>query len=138
MRRIFPAALVLAGTLAACTETGTVPEFQDVIFTTERGTYAASDTIVARLANRTHHTIGFNLCMTGLQRLSMGVWSYVDRGEQVCTVQIDTRLPGGEASYREPASRLPGAGTYRLRTSVEAPIGGARLQVVTPPFTVAP
>lgn len=138
MRRIYSAALVLAGTLAACTEIGTVPEFQDVLYATDRATYTASDTIVVQLANRTRRMIGFNLCISRLERYA-GVWSPTGRrGEHVCTLQLDTRAPGGEATYREPASRMPGAGTYRLRTVVESPVGGRRIDVATPPFTIAP
>lgn len=132
--RLLP--LLGAALLAACPGlTGSDPA--DVRYEADRAAYAPSDEIVTRLVNESDAVVGYNLCGARLEKRAGSGWIAVARNpEHPCTMPLYSLQPGETATYREPAGVFPGAGTYRLRTTVETPVPGRRGEVVTNPFTV--
>ncbi len=134
MKRASLLALLAATLLSAC---GTPSGPDGVAYQVDRKVYTPQDNIVASLVNTSEVDVGYNLCTADLERLTRGSWKRVARTpERMCIEPLYILHPGESATYREPASVVPGPGTYRLRTHVEAPISGGRQSVVTQPFTV--
>lgn len=145
MRRTL--ALLLPVVLAACSGGGNGPldpldnngvtVITGIHYQTDRTTYSRWDEIVSQLLNATDHDIGYNLCLARLERRVGGGWVEVRRTpERVCTMPLYILRPGQSTTYREPASVVPAPGTYRLRTTVEAPLNNGMRSVATEPFTV--
>ncbi|HEU0302337.1 MAG TPA: hypothetical protein VFR37_22960 [Longimicrobium sp.] len=133
MRRI---RFLLAALLAACalpTGGGDAKVSYDV----DRASYGRHETISTALVNTSGEDAGYNLCVSVLEKRAGGGFRRVERTpEHPCALMLFTLHPGETATYTEPASVFPGPGTYRLRTTVEAPISGRRFSVVTDPFVV--
>lgn len=138
MKRPHILALLAAATLSACSALpsgSTGPA--GVRYESDRAAYTSADEIVTVLRNESDRTVGYNLCTATLEKRMGGGWVAVQRTpEHPCLLPLYTLQPGESASYREPASRVPGDGTYRLRTRVEAPISGGAHSVVTNAFEV--
>lgn len=113
MRAVAFASVVL---LLACAPT---PDGAgDVRLNVEPESLSAGDSITLELSNGSAEAVGYNLCTSGLERLSGGEWQAVP-SDRVCTMELRT-LPGGERVRYELdlPSDLP-AGEYRYRTRVE-------------------
>jgi hypothetical protein len=137
MKPIRLLALAAATLLAACNGLVTDPVRTDVVYQADRQAYTPQDAILTSLINHSEARVGYNLCMSALEMQIAGGWTRVARNpEQPCILPLYSLNPGESATYREDASRLPGPGTYRLRTTVESPISGERREVVTDTFTV--
>lgn len=96
----------------------------DLIFSTDRISYIAGDSVVLRLENRSDITFSYNLCGTGLEReTTNGSWVPVP-AERTCTLSLKRISPGGTADY---TLQLPWdtlTGQHRFWTEVEYHSGG--------------
>lgn len=136
MNRTRILALAAAALVAGCNGLTTDPQ-PDVVYRADRQAYTAADEIVATLVNTSGAELGYNLCGAALEQRTGGGWTRVARNpETPCIQPLYILRPGERATFREPASHVPGPGTYRLRTSIEYPTQGEWTQVVTQPFTV--
>ncbi|HEX6367290.1 MAG TPA: hypothetical protein VF006_00075 [Longimicrobium sp.] len=134
MRRIRILAVAGVALLAACSGLMSDPE-PNVVYQADRQAYTPQDSIVTSLVNTSDAEVGYNLCLTALEKRTSGGWTRVARNpEQPCILPLYILRPGESATYREAASRLPGPGIYRLRTAVETPVPGPQRDVVTDPF----
>lgn len=90
--------------------------------------------VTLTLSNRGDSAIGYNLCTSALERRETNDWVAV-RTDEVCTMELRNLQPGGAATFQKtlPANLPPG--TYRYATSIEQPMGGSRVVVVTDSFT---
>jgi hypothetical protein len=130
-------ALAAVALLPACNGLLSDPDPVEVVYEADRQVYSPQDEIVTTLHNTSDTAVGYNLCTAALEERTGGGWKQVQRTpEHPCALILFTLAPGESATYREPASALPGPGTYRLRTAVEAPVPGPQRGVVTEPFTV--
>ena len=133
--RIF--ARAAAALLAACNGLMTDPQRTGVMFEADRQAYTPQDEIVTSLINNSEDRVGYNLCGSPLEMRTSGGWIRVARNpEGPCIQPLYSLQPGESATFREPASHMPGPGTYRLRTRIETPIPGEWRDVVTDPFIV--
>jgi hypothetical protein len=136
MTRIRIPMLATVALLAACTGLMSNPQ-PNVVYEADRQAYTPQETIVTTLINTSDTEVGYNLCGAALEKRTGGGWTRVFRTpEPACIQPLYLLQPGQTATHREPASSLPGPGTYRLRTRVETPVPGSRADVVTDPFTV--
>jgi hypothetical protein len=137
MNRTRILSLAAVALLAACSGLMTDPQRTDVVYQADRQAYTAQDSIATVLLNTSQAEVGYNLCVATLEQRVGGGWTQVARSpEHPCALVLFTLAPGESAAWREPASAVPGPGTYRLRTSVEIPLSGSQRDVVTDPFTV--
>ena len=81
-----------------------------------------------QLRNNSQRTLGYNLCASNLERRSGQAWQPV-ASQRICTMELRTLAPGGEARYALALEELP-PGEYRATTRVE----GLPLAVITEPF----
>lgn len=129
-------ALAAAALLPACNGLISDPE-PNVVYEADRQVYAPQDEIVTTLVNTSEEPVGYNLCTSTVEQRVGGGWRRVERTpEHPCALILFSLAPGESATYREPASRFPGPGTYRLRTAIETPIPSPQRDIVTEPFTV--
>jgi len=137
MKRARFLTLLAAALLPACTAIPSGPGATDLLYEADQSTYTADESIVSRLVNASGRDVGYNLCAASLEKRIGGGWVRVQRNpEQPCVLPLYTLHPGETATYQEPASRVPGPGTYRLNTRIETPVSGRAMQIVTEPFTV--
>lgn len=119
----------------ACTPlVATGPAATEVEFVVSSSTFVAGDTVSARLVNRSDAAVGFNLCSTVLEHLTPEGWVRSEEQLIICTMELRSLPPGEAAPYRRPVSASLPEGQYRLRTSVEAPLGGEWVTLTTEPF----
>ena len=131
------AVLVTCALLGACVQLmATDPEASGVEFVVDSSTFVAGDTVSARLVTRSGSAVGYNLCPTELQRLTAGGWVRSEEQLIICTMELRTLPPGEAVPYRRAVSASLPEGQYRLRTSVEAPLGGEWITLTTEPFTL--
>jgi hypothetical protein len=127
---------LLAALLAACA-LPTGRDDVDVEYDVDRQAYQRHEDVSTVLVNASEEEAGYNLCVSVLEKRTGGGFRRVERTpEHPCALMLFTLLPGETATFTEPASAYPGPGTYRLRTTVETPISGRRVDVVTEPFVV--
>jgi len=99
-------------------------EFAGIRLHVEPPVAAPGAEVALVLANGGSAAIGFNLCMSILERLSAHAWVPVPVAA-VCTRELRTAAPGTQARYTK---RLPAAlppGIYRYVTGVESPVNAA-------------
>ena len=129
-------ALAAVALLPACNGLMSDPE-PNVVYEADRRAYTPQDEIVTTLVNTSNIRVGYNLCIATVEQRTGGGWRQVQRTpEHPCATILFSLEPGESATFREPASALPGPGTYRLRTAVETPVPGPQRGVVTEPFTM--
>ena len=80
------------------------------------------------LRNGSAQAIGYNLCASSLERRSGDRWQPV-ASQRVCTMELRSLAPGGEARYRVPLENVP-PGEYRARARID----GTPREVATEPF----
>lgn len=108
------------------------PAQGQLFFAAER---VSPSTIRLSLDNGTTQPVGYNLCLSELQRSDASGWTRVETGD-VCTMQLMTLNPGHDATFeRNLPMNLP-AGDYRFVTGVERPLGSAQVRVATGSFRV--
>jgi len=128
------ALLLLAAALAACApvqspDAGSPPA-TGVRLDAERTSPTA---VRLRLQNGSSERIGYNLCVSALQRRDGGNWTAV-RTDDVCTMELRILEPGGAATFDK---TLPGGlapGEYRYTTNVEMPLGRSQTSVSSNAF----
>jgi hypothetical protein len=108
------------------------PRQGEVIFAAER---VSPSTIRLSLDNGTTQPIGYNLCLSDLQRNAASGWTRVETGD-MCTMQLMTLNPGRDATLERNLPANPAAGEYRFVTGIERPLGSAQVRVATAPFRV--
>jgi hypothetical protein len=82
------------------------------------------------LRNGSAQPIGYNLCASSLERRSGDGWQPV-ASQRMCTMELRSLVPGGEARYGVPLGDLP-PGEYRARARID----GQPPEVATEPFAV--
>lgn len=133
--------------------TTTVADTGATIAVTEPSAAAPSDTAVSgdgvqldaevsgksvqlTLRNQSTQPIGYNLCLSALERLDGASWVNV-AADTVCTMQLNTLQPAGTATFDH---RLPPGlprGQYRYVTNVENPLGTSQVRIPSDPLTVS-
>jgi hypothetical protein len=127
---------VLAALLAAC-GLPTGDDDTKLLYDADRESYDQRDTVYTSLVNASGQQAGYNLCVAELEKRTDSGFRRVERTpEHACALILFTLQPGETATFREPASAYPGPGIYRLRTTVETPVSGRRVEVVTEAFVV--
>jgi hypothetical protein len=129
---------VLAAMLAGCApadsagNTGAVADLR--VTPTEA---RAGDEVMLTLENRSDRPLGYNLCPAVLDRRAGEDWEeWPEAPAEVCTMELRTLSPESSSSFRH---KLPSGlepDEYRFRTTVEAPLGEDRVEVVSEPFAV--
>jgi hypothetical protein len=69
------------------------------------------------LRNGSARAIGYNLCASTLERRSGGRWQPV-ASQRICTMELRSLAPGGEARYRVSLENVP-PGEYRARARID-------------------
>jgi hypothetical protein len=82
------------------------------------------------LRNGSARAIGYNLCASTLERRSGDRWQPV-ASQRICTMELRSLAPGGEARYRVSVENVP-PGEYRARARID----GNPPEVATDPFIV--
>jgi hypothetical protein len=138
MNRLRLFALLATAILPACSALPSGGSALDgVRYEADRTAYTSADSVTTVLRNESDRDVGYNLCVATLEKRMGGGWIAVQRNpEHPCTMPLYALRPGETATFREPASRYPGDGVYRLRTRIETPISGRALDVVTGAFEV--
>ena len=80
------------------------------------------------LRNGSARAIGYNLCASTLERRSGDRWQPV-ASQRICTMELRSLAPGGEARYRISLEDVP-PGEYRARARID----GTPPEVATEPF----
>ncbi|MBD0321619.1 MAG: hypothetical protein ICV87_14880 [Gemmatimonadetes bacterium] len=136
--RILPALLALSA--AAC-GSGFVASDPAVEVATDRAAYAPGDTVRVTLRNVSGETLGYNLCISKLDRRAADAWTTVDvfpGPGGACSMELRT-LPAGESvQVRRAIPAATSAGTYRIVYNGIGPLRGEgrNRDVATPAFTV--
>jgi len=115
--------------LTACTTSMSTGSNEPVMLTAA----PSGSHVMLTLMNHGDAAIGYNLCTSALQRRDPNDWVEV-RTDEVCTMELRTLQPGAAATFEKtlPSNLQPG--TYRYVTSVEKPVGGARVIAATDSF----
>lgn len=133
-------AALLALSAAACGN-AFVASDPAVEVTTDRAAYAPGDTVRVTMRNVSGESLGYNLCVSKLDRRSADAWATVDvfpGPGGACTMEL-RHLPAGESvQTRRVIPAATEAGTYRLvYNGIGAYRGdGPNRDVATPAFTV--
>lgn len=105
----------------------------------DRASYRPGDPIRVTLVNRSDDSIGYNLCVTALDRRNGATWNDASLPlAEACTMELRTLAPGATADFDHTLPTGITAGDYRVRTAVEAPLGGSRVGVASGAFRIAP
>ena len=83
------------------------------------------------LRNESGSPIGYNLCTSGLERRTTGMWEAVETGD-ICTMEIRTLQNGESATFDKTLPAGIPSGEYRYVNNVEA--NGNRVVVASNPF----
>lgn len=134
MPRFFPLLLALA-LCAGCTSPRAASAPPGVRLSVQPAPIAPGDSLVLVLENASADPVGYNLCASGLERREAGAWRPVP-SQRVCTMELRTLDPGGEARYTLPLPEGLPAGEYRAVTGVENLPRGERTGVASEPFRV--
>jgi hypothetical protein len=103
----------------------------------DQSSYSPGDPAVLTLVNGTAADVGYNLCVTALDRRVGDGWEPEPLPlVEVCTMELRLLGPGQTADFRHTLPRGLQAGEYRMRTGVESPMGEGQVGVVTAAFTV--
>jgi hypothetical protein len=109
----------------------------DRLFATDRARYSAADTAHLVLTNRLDDMLGYNLCVSVLERRIEDRWvTAPHQEERVCTLELRTLEPGATATFAwDLDPRLP-SGTYRFRNHFELMTAGERAEFATNEFAL--
>ena len=91
----------------------------DIVLRTDRAQYAAGDTAILRLVNRSGESIGYNLCLHLVQHETDDGWvdTLYANGDG-CTLQMYLLRHGDSDTYPAALDREAPAGSYRFRARV--------------------
>lgn len=111
MRTLMAAVLIAA----ACSS---MPSGEDeVTLRVEPTTVQRGDSVVLTLHNGDVRQLGYNLCASAMERSTAGEWEAVP-SERMCTMELRSLEPGGDATYTIAIPRDLAAGEYRFTTGV--------------------
>lgn len=121
--------LLLLAFLGACATAPQAPatEAGGLRFTIEPRVVAPGGAVTLVLFNDTAAEIGFNLCMSALERREGSSWVAAPQ-QGACTRELRIAAPGRDARYQRVLPAALASGEYRFRTSVESPLMQARMQ----------
>jgi hypothetical protein len=110
---------------------------EGIVLTTDRQTYAPGQTLRLILRNETQHPLGYNLCLSTLERREGEQWVAVPPDpDEICTTHLAVLLPGGETHYDFTLAAALPAGQFRYRTSIENMGTNQTAPHTSPPFQV--
>jgi len=100
--------------------------------------FGTGDTITLVLTNGTAKEIGYNLCLSHLERWDGKGWRSVRKMPEgsECTLPLYRLTPGDSAQYRQPVYAFIEGGTYRFRDSIEWLGDVSRPEVISNGFRV--
>jgi hypothetical protein len=100
--------------------------------------FGTGDTITLVLTNGTAREIGYNLCLSLLERWDGKGWRSVRETPEnsECILPLYVLRPGDSAQYRQPVYAFIEGGTYRFRDSIEWLGDGSRAEVISNGFRV--
>ncbi len=102
---------------------------------TERQTYSADEEVRLILQNQARHEIGYNLCMSALERRVGEEWQAVEaQPQEVCPAILRLLAPDQSTYYMFRLDRDLPAGEYRFRTQIENLQTGERQAFFSNPF----
>ena len=117
---------------------GFPPPAAGLRLTVEPQVASSGSSVALILFNGTARPVGYNLCMSALERWQSGSWQTVPE-DGVCTAELRTLQPGDQARHPKTLPATLSAGDYRYVTRVESPLNGGPLQrVASDPFAVRP
>ena len=114
MRLAAALGLVLSA-LAACATTRLGPLLLSV--STDKGQYAAGDTVFARLSNLSDGPLSYNPCLVAIDRYGSEGWEEMtpDSGRPPCLTNLDELAPSASALVAVPLAQTIGSGVFRVR-----------------------
>lgn len=123
------------GVVGACDDPLT-PE--GVSFTVSDTTASTGDTIQLILSNASEHDLGFNLCFAALERGEVVGWISVQRyPDNLFCPDVLSRLPSGASTtYSQVIFPFIEPAVYRFRVTIEWPIDGERVPIISERFRV--
>ena len=109
--------------------------------TTDRAAYAPGDTVRVTFRNVSGEVLGYNLCVSKLDRRSGDAWTTVDEFPGpggACTLELRSLREGESVQAKRAIPASSPAGTYRLVYNGIGPWRGEgrNREVATPAFTV--
>ena len=124
-----------AGMLEVLPE-GSTPE--GVGFAVRDTLFSTGDTVTLVLTNGTARDIGYNLCVSRLERWDGRGWRSVRKmpEDSACILPLYSLTPGDSAQYLQPVYAFIEGGTYRFRDSIEWLGDGSRAEVISNGFRV--
>jgi hypothetical protein len=139
MRRVLPvltAVVMMTTSFGACAPMP--PEDGGgLVLRVDQSSYRPGDPAVLTLFNGTAADVGYNLCVTALDRRVGDGWEPAPVPlVEACTMELRVLGAGQTAEFRHTLPRGLQAGEYRMRTGVESPLGEAQAGVVTEAFEV--
>lgn len=96
---------------------------------------SAGDSVELVLENRSSEPVGYNLCVSDLERSRDGDWVPVPE-DRVCTLELRTLPPGEEDRFGLTLLQGLDPGEYRFSTRVERLETGERALLVGEVFRV--
>ncbi|MHB1195088.1 MAG: hypothetical protein ACYC6F_18855 [Longimicrobiales bacterium] len=100
--------------------------------------FGTGDTITLVLTNGTAKEIGYNLCLSHLERWDGKGWRSARKMPESseCILPQYGLTPGDSAQYRQPVYAFIDGGTYRFRDGIEWLGDGSRAEVISNGFRV--
>lgn len=96
------------------------PLVGEAVLRTEQETYAPGAEVKLLLRNDSLQVLGYNLCMSSLQRDEGGTWTVVPPpGRRLCAAPQYNIWPGENDEARYPLPETLPEGTYRFVTGVD-------------------
>ncbi len=138
--------MLLTLAVATCQPTGPHPQDEPagertaspqegVVLTTNRQSYSTGEQVRLTLRNESRQPLGFNLCMSTLERRQGEEWVPVPADPTEVCPAILGLLPAGESTHHTfTLDRDLPAGEYRFRTELEHMDTGARGAYVSSTF----
>lgn len=102
---------------------------------TDRAEYDPGEAAKLELANTSGGSVGYNLCVSQLERFSSTGWTPAEGTGTTCLGILLSLKPGERATGQLPLPADLRAGTYRISTRIEQSNGDTE-RVSTEPFTV--
>lgn len=114
-----------------------LPTQEEPVLSTGRQTYSREDEVRLILQNHTREEIGYNLCVSSLERRVNEEWQPVEVQLREACPMILRLLPPGQSDYYM-FQLDPGLeeGVYRFRTELETMGTGERQAYFSNPFTI--
>lgn len=125
--------------LAGCTHPAAQPadrtearaSVAGIRFTAER----QPDGFLLALENGSADRVGYNLCVSTLERRSGERWEQVVP-PPICTMDLRTLAPGERATFPRKIDESLPPGDYRFVTKVEWPVGGSMKTLMSNTMTI--